>query len=137
MPISQALSRMRYLLPLLTCAAVFGAAEPAADAVDPQLASKAHAVLQENCFKCHGPDKHKGDLRLDSAEAVKKGGEDGVVVVPGDPDKSLLIKAVGWADKDSRMPPKKKLSDEQIAVLTAWVKAGATWPEAAAPAKTP
>ena len=128
---------MRYVLSILSCIAVAGAVEPAAEAVDPQLASKAHAVLKENCFKCHGPDKHKGGLRLDSAEAVKKGGEDGVVVVAGEPDTSLLIKAVGWADKDSRMPPKKKLSDEQIAVLTAWVKAGAAWPEAAAPAAVP
>ena len=130
---------MRYVLYVLSCVVVAGAVEPAAEAVDPQLATKAHAVLQENCFKCHGPDKHKGNLRLDSAEAVKKGGEDGVVVVVGDPDTSMLIKAVGWADKDTRMPPKKKLSDEQIAVLTAWVKAGAAWPEAAAaaPAKKP
>jgi len=125
---------MRYLLPLLICIAGVGAVESAAD---PQLASKAHAVLKENCFKCHGPDKQKGDLRLDSAESLKKGGEDGEVVVAGDPDKSRLVKAIGWADEDTRMPPKKKLSDEQIAVLTAWVKAGAAWPEAAAPAKSP
>jgi mono/diheme cytochrome c family protein len=115
----------------LLAATLASAAEPAAAKPDPELAAKAHAVLQENCFKCHGPDKHKADLRLDSAAAVLKGGEDGVVVVPGDTAKSPLIGAIGWADKDTRMPPKKKLSDEQIAVLTAWVKAGAPWPEAA------
>src|SRR6478609_8499372 len=117
---------MRILLcsALLLAAGLAGAAEPEAAKADPALAAKAHAVLQENCFKCHGPDKHKGDLRLDSEKAMLKGGEDGPVVVPGDAAKSPLIGAIGWADKDTRMPPKKKLSDEQIATLTAWVKAG-------------
>lgn len=125
-------SRMRTLLVL---AAAFATAAAAAEpAVDPEIGAKAHAVLQENCFKCHGPDKKKGGLRLDSAELVKKGGEHGPVVVAGTPDKSALITAVNWLDEDTRMPPKKKLTDEQIATLTAWVKAGAPWPEAAAEA---
>jgi len=101
------------------------AAEPE---VDPQLAVKAQGVLKDNCLKCHGPDKQKGGLRLDSAKSLLKGGKDGVVVVPGELEKSPLIQAVGWTDPDTRMPPKKKLSDEQIALLTAWVKAGAPWP---------
>jgi mono/diheme cytochrome c family protein len=100
----------------------------AAEQSDPQAAAKAYGVLKENCFKCHGPDKRKGDLRLDTAAGVAKGGEHGTVLVPGQPEKSVMIKAVAWTDEDSRMPPKKKLSDEQIAALTAWVKAGAPWP---------
>ena len=58
-----------------------------------------------------------------------KGGENGPAIVPGDPDKSLLIKAVRYEDPDLQMPPQgKKLSDEQIADLTAWVKMGAPDP---------
>ena|ERR1043165_5554716 len=126
--------RIQLCSALLLAAGLAGAAEPEAAKPDPDLAAKAHAVLQENCFKCHGPDKHKGDLRLDSAEAIKKGSEDGPVIVPGDTATSPLVVAINWADKDTRMPPKKKLSDEQIATLTAWVKAGAPWP-AEAPKK--
>lgn len=111
---------------LLLTAALVPAAEPAAD---PQIAAKAVEVLRENCFRCHGPDKSKGDLRLDSAQALQKGGEHGPVVVAGEPDQSRLVQAIGWTDEDTRMPPKKKLTDEEIAVLTAWVKAGTPWPK--------
>src|SRR5437762_6416502 len=87
-------------------------------------------VLAENCFKCHSAEseKIKGGLRLDSSEGLLNGGDSGPVVVPGDPEKSLLIKAVRYTDKDLQMPPKdKKLADRQIADLTAWVKMGAPW----------
>jgi len=88
-------------------------------------------LLAENCYKCHSAtsEKLKGGLMLDSRERLLKGGESGTVLVPGDPEKSLLIKAVRYTDKDLQMPPKnKKLSDRQIADLTAWVKVGAPWP---------
>ena len=125
---------MRHLLLIALFVTVAAAADPAAD---PQLAAKAQGLLAENCLKCHGPDKQKGGLRLDSAKDLMKGGEDGVVVVAGDPAKSMLIKAINWTDPDMKMPPKKKLSDEQIALLTNWVKAGAKWPAAAADPKKP
>src|SRR5208282_3579433 len=87
-------------------------------------------VLADNCFQCHGPEKQKGELRLDSRAALLQGGESGPAIVPGQPEKSLLIKAVHQAD-DLKMPPKSKLSEQQLAALTTWVKMGAAWPATA------
>jgi mono/diheme cytochrome c family protein len=101
---------------------------PAAETVDPAAAERGRQVLIEVCAKCHGADKQKGRLRLDSRAAALAGGKNGPALVPGDPAKSPLVGAIAWTDEDTRMPPKKKLSDAQIADLTAWVAAGAPWP---------
>jgi hypothetical protein len=93
--------------------------------------SKIRPLLVEHCYSCHSAkaEKLKGDLYADSREGLLKGGETGPAIVPGDPDKSLLIKAVRYTDRDFQMPPKnKKLSERQIADLTRWVKSGAPWP---------
>lgn len=111
---------MRILLCLL-------ATIPVAMAAD-DLATAAKAILDRSCITCHGPEKQKSGLRLDSHAAVLKGGKGGVAVVPGDAAKSPLVAAVAWTDEDTRMPPKKKLSDADIATLGAWVAAGAPWP---------
>jgi cytochrome c553 len=87
-------------------------------------------LLEARCVKCHGTEKQKGDLRLDSREAALKGGENGPALVPGKPEESLLIKLVHHADKDRTMPPKEKLKDKEITVIEAWIKAGAPWPAA-------
>lgn len=84
-------------------------------------------LLHEKCLKCHGPDKSKGGLRLDSAAGLAKGGDSGRVVVPGRPDESLLIRAVRQTG-DIKMPADGKLTDQQIADLVAWVRAGVVWP---------
>src|SRR5580765_3276210 len=92
---------------------------------------KIRPLLAEHCYECHSASaqKLKGKLLLDSQEGILKGGEAGHAVIPGEPEKSLLIKAVRYTDKDLQMPPKdKKLSDRQIADLTPWVKMGAPWP---------
>lgn len=93
---------------------------------------KIRPVLEQNCFACHGNGKHKGGLRLDSREAILKGGDDGVVVVVGKPDESQLIQSVKWQakDKDLNMPPegkKPRLSAEQIANWEKWVEMGLPW----------
>jgi len=96
--------------------------------------SKIRPIFANNCYKCHSQEspKVKGGLFLDSREGVLKGGETGPAIVPGNPDQSLLIKAVRYADPDLQMPPKdKKLSDAQIADLVAWVKMGAPDPRIA------
>ncbi len=94
--------------------------------------TKVRPVLAEHCFKCHGNiKKPKADLRLDSRAALLTGGDQGPAIVPREPDKSLLIKAIRYDDKELKMPPSKKLSREQIADLTAWIKLGAPWPGAA------
>src|SRR5262245_48897104 len=100
--------------------------------------SKIRPLLADNCYKCHSQsaEKVKAGLLLDTREGVLKGGESGPAIVPGDPEKSLLIKAVRYADPDLQMPPKgKKLSDQQIADLTSWVKMGAPDPRVATTAQ--
>src|SRR5205823_9929335 len=85
---------------------------------------------------CHGPQKRKGELRLDSKAAFAKGGQTGALVKPGDPDASLLVRVIRY-DGDIKMPQKGKLADADIATLTAWVKGGAPWPDDAAVATGP
>ncbi|HEX4613952.1 MAG TPA: PSD1 and planctomycete cytochrome C domain-containing protein [Urbifossiella sp.] len=85
-------------------------------------------LLVEHCLNCHGADKQKGGLRLDSKAGWEKGGDAGPAVVPGNPDASLLLKAVRGAEGVERMPPKGKLPDAAIAALTKWVKDGAADP---------
>jgi mono/diheme cytochrome c family protein len=115
---------------VLFCWIAVGAVQPVT-AGDPAAVEffekKVRPVLAENCYQCHGPDKQKADLRLDSAAGIRKGGESGPPVIPGDPDKSLLLKAVRQSD-DLKMPPKSKLKDAEIADLAAWIKLGAPWP---------
>ena len=88
--------------------------------------NKVRPLLVEQCIKCHGPDKQKADLRLDSLGAILVGGESGPALVPGDPDASLLIEAIRY--ESFEMPPSKQLDESQIAILTKWVKLGAPWP---------
>jgi len=95
--------------------------------------SKIRPILVEHCYECHSEGKkQKGNLLLDTKEATLKGGDTGPTFVAGDPEKSLLIKAVKWLSDDLQMPPKKKLSDEQLADLEAWVKMGAPDPRTGA-----
>jgi mono/diheme cytochrome c family protein/nitroreductase len=91
--------------------------------------SKIRPILANNCYSCH-TNSQLGGLRLDSADAMVKGGTRGPSVKPGDPDASLLITAVRQSDAKLKMPVGGKLKDSEIADLTAWVKAGAVWPKA-------
>ncbi len=87
-------------------------------------------VLTEQCVSCHGPDRPKGGLRLDTAAAALRGGERGPAFVPGKPSESLALRlAEGPHDDIERMPYKKPpLAPEQVAVLRRWVAAGAPVP---------
>src|SRR5881227_894627 len=82
--------------------------------------TKVRPVLAGHCYQCHSDNakKLKGGLKLDSREAVLKGGETGAVIVPGHSEQSRLIEAVGYVNVDLQMPPKAKLTDAQIADLT-------------------
>jgi hypothetical protein len=86
-------------------------------------------LLVEHCYQCHGNGKTKGGLNLTSRESILKGGDSGPAVVPSDPTGSLLVQAIRY-EGETRMPPKKKLPDHTIAVLSAWVQRGAPWPAA-------
>jgi hypothetical protein len=89
-------------------------------------------VLANTCFKCHGPDKAKSGLRVDSRPALMKGGERGPAIVPGQPGKSLLLQALQHSDKEVRMPPDKKLPAHVVADFAAWIQKGAVWPATSA-----
>src|SRR5262245_25366788 len=89
-------------------------------------------ILSAHCYKCHGPEKQKGGLRLDSETTAREGGNGGEVVVPGRAAESRLVKAVSGQDPDLRMPPEGNpgLSKEQVETLRAWVDGGAVWGKA-------
>lgn len=93
-------------------------------------------LLTERCVECHGPQKAKHGLRLDSIEGIRKGGKDlGPAVVAGKPDESPLIRVLVMArSEELAMPPQDPaLTAEQIAMLRAWIAAGAAAPAATAP----
>ncbi len=85
-------------------------------------------LLVEHCQQCHGSKKQEAGLRLDSRTSIMAGGENGPVVVPGKPEMSRLVRAIGYQDEALQMPPDGKLSGEAIARLTQWIKSGAPWP---------
>lgn len=89
--------------------------------------AKVRPLLAERCWNCHGPDEQKGDLRLDSLVGILQGGESGSSVVPGKSTESLVIEAIRYDSLE--MPPDKKLSEDEIDVLTRWVDLGAYWPD--------
>ena len=132
---SQLCLALNFLLLILLGAMI----SPSAFAIEPTPAqldffeSKIRPILADRCYKCHSTfaEKIKGGLLLDSREALLKGGDSGVAIVPGNPEGSLLIKAIRYTDPDLQMPKDKKLDDDQIADLTAWVKMGAPDPRSA------
>ena len=85
-------------------------------------------TLVEVCVRCHGPKKQKGGLRLDSAEAWMLGGDSGPALSPGDPDASLLIKAIRYKDSNLKMPPKGILPAKTIQAFEKWAALGAPDP---------
>jgi hypothetical protein len=127
---------MRTTIPLL--AALLAFPPSAATAADPDLKGrdffelKIRPVLVEHCYGCHSLDaekarKLKAGLRLDTADAMRAGGDSGAAVVPGKPGDSLLVKALKGIDL-SQMPPKGRLPDAVIADFEKWVQIGAPDP---------
>ncbi len=102
---------------------------------DEDFEKQVRPLFVQHCISCHGQDKQKAGLRLDSKAGWEKGGDSGPAVVPSHPDKSLLIKAVRGEGGLKQMPPKGKLSDREIAALTKWVKDGAIDPRDGGPAR--
>ncbi|RZL14752.1 MAG: hypothetical protein EOO89_15655, partial [Pedobacter sp.] len=95
------------------------------------LNAEVKAIFSESCYKCHGPDKKKGGLRLDTKELAFKGGEDGVVIVVGHPEKSELFRRITLPSehKDAMPTEGKKLKDRDIDIVKIWISKGAPWPE--------
>lgn len=92
-------------------------------------------ILEENCIRCHGEQKQKGALRLDTRKLMMEGGENDIAINLEQPEQSPLIQLVSLPhDDDDIMPPSGKkggepLSKAQIAILQQWVTEGATWPD--------
>ena len=116
---------------LMPCALALDAA-PTPEQLD-FFEKKIRPVLSEKCYKCHSEksEKVRGGLLLDTREGIRRGGDNGPAVAPGDLGESLLIQAIHYSNKDFAMPPEKeggKLSDAAIADLEKWVKMGAPDP---------
>ena len=111
------------LIPLCATTAVEGASVEFAREIEP--------ILIKRCSECHGSDKQKSKLRLDSrATAIQAGKSGHLAVVPGRPEESELIKRVSTSDSDDVMPPKgARLTDLEVAALRQWIQEGAIWPE--------
>ena len=118
-------------LSFLIVSAIFGTKLSAGDDAS-MFINDVRPLLVAKCVSCHGADKQEGNLRLDSSAAAVQGGDRGAAIVPRDPEKSLLVTAILFDDPDLQMPPKQKLSDHEIEILTNWVEAGAAWPETVA-----
>jgi len=88
--------------------------------------------LRAVCWECHGAERQKGGLRLDSREALLAGGDSGPVLVPGRPEASELLRRVQLPREDEEAMPARgtPLSPREVESLRAWVAAGAPWPEA-------
>src|SRR5688500_3556869 len=103
----------------------------AADADKVDFAKQVQPILAETCYSCHGAEKQKGKLRMDSLEAFSKGGENGPIVVAGDPAKSpMLTRTTLPPDHDDIMPPKgDPLKKEQTDLIAKWISQGASFGE--------
>jgi len=104
----------------------------AASAAARHFESKVRPLLVAKCETCHGPRLQQGGLRVDTLEALLRGGKGGPAVVPGRPAAGTLIRMIRHPDASLRMPPGGRLSDAETASLVAWIRDGAYWPAGAA-----
>ena len=123
---------------LISGIAMFSIVEGLAAPTPEQLGffeSKVRPLLADQCYRCHShrAEKLKGGLYLDHGSTALAGGDAGPVIVPGEPEKSLLVEAVRYENPELQMPPKKKLAAEEITVLEKWVAMGAPWPDEPVP----
>src|SRR5436190_2437261 len=90
-------------------------------------------ILQQSCVKCHGAEKQKGKLRLDSREAALKGGKDGVVLIAGDAEKSELYRRIILPKSNEDVMPNEgdPLTKAQTDLIRDWINQGAVWPDTA------
>jgi hypothetical protein len=108
---------------------LLGSGRIAAAAAKVDYAAQIRPILAEHCYRCHGADKAKSDLRLDSIAAALTGGNSGPAIVPGKSGESLLIEAIIGGDNASLMPPEgPRLPAEAVALLKTWIDQGAAGP---------
>src|SRR5437667_12463767 len=122
---------------LFLASMIVGSAQQANEKIE-FFEARVRPVLANNCYACH-TDNKLGGLRVDSRVALLEGGKSGAAIVPGRPDESLLIKAVGHLDPKLKMPRGgAKLKDNEIADLRYWIQTmAAFWPTEDAKTVTP
>lgn len=130
--------RSRLIASLPIAALALAAGGPGASAAEGDAAgveffeSKVRPILVNNCYNCHSANTNaRGGLRVDDRNGLVQGGNSGPAVVPGQPEESLLLEAVRYEGLE--MPPKKRLSGDEVAVLEKWIKDGAAWPAVEVP----
>jgi hypothetical protein len=92
--------------------------------------SKIRPLLIDRCYECHSQEsgESEGDLLIDSAAAMKRGGANGPLIGSGDPEKSLLVRVIQYNDRNLQMPPSSKLPQEEIDLIRRWLAMGAPDP---------
>lgn len=134
----EALTLLLILVPRLISPLAAAAQQPLSAEDAAFFESKVRPIFAENCYTCHSSaGRPRGGLALDTRAGLLKGGSRGPAIVPGKPDISLLMKAVGYKDDDLQMPPAGKLTNVQIAALAEWIKRGAPDPRVTAAAAAP
>ena len=124
------MNRQTWLSVLVGFSTAWGAAradQPDQAAANTFFEAEVRPILVERCQSCHGAQKAKGGLRLDTRAGMRAGGGSGPSVVAGQPAESLLVEVIGY-EGDIQMPPKSKLPAAEVATLTRWVETGAFWP---------
>lgn len=86
-------------------------------------------LLETHCYECHAYGVQKGGLSLATREAITAGGDSGPAFAAGDPDASLIVRAITHEDRNLRMPPSGKLEQQAIEAMKSWVRMGAPWPD--------
>lgn len=124
-----------FILGLVAASTVLSAADVDVSKLPPASAKKDLTfekdilpIFQKSCVKCHGPEKQKAKLRLDTLEATLKGGENGDCISKGHSAKSTLVHTIARLDPDAAMPPDGKgdpLTKEQVGIVRAWIDQGA------------
>ena len=131
--------RTTFLLSLavlaLRVAAPVHSAEPTAAGLE-HFEKHVRPLLVKHCYECHAAGEVNGGLLVDTRDGLLKGGDTGPALVPGQPDKSLLVEAVRYKNTDLQMPPKGRLAADEIAALEKWVSLGAPDPRVATSAPT-
>ena len=102
--------------------------EPVSPEVVEFFEKQIRPLLADKCYSCHGPKEQLSSLRLDSRAAMLEGGTRGPSLVPGEPQASLLFRAV--LHQELKMPLGIKLPESQVADLERWILMGAPWPDA-------
>ena len=120
-------------LSLVLVGFVGGAQWLSAAAAKVDFAKDIQPILQQNCVKCHGPEKQEGRLRLDQKDAALKGGKDGVVIVAGNAEKSEVYRRINLPKTDGDFMPHEgePLAKAQIDLIREWINQGAVWTETA------